>query len=136
MFPCLCDGARVRHVPKDEPCGAGYEKKLNKKARLVLVGEDTEVDKTIVDTISDPIMHLVRNSMDHGIESDPAQRIAAGKDPEGEIVLSARHTGSEVIIEIKDDGAGVDCDSVLQKAIRQGLASPDVEYSQKEILNF
>ena len=130
MVPVSATFQKMNRVVRD------MSKKLNKKARLVLVGEDTEVDKTIVDTISDPIMHLVRNSMDHGIESDPAQRIAAGKDPEGEIVLSARHTGSEVIIEIKDDGAGVDCDSVLQKAIRQGLASPDVEYSQKEILNF
>lgn len=130
MVPVSATFQKMNRVVRD------MSKKLNKKARLVLVGEDTEVDKTIVDTIGDPIMHLVRNSMDHGIESDPAQRVAAGKDPEGEIVLSARHTGSEVIIEIKDDGAGVDCDSVLQKAIRQGIASPDVEYSQKEILNF
>ena len=111
-------------------------KKLGKRAKLTLVGEDTEVDKTIVDSIGDPIMHIVRNSMDHGIESDEADRIARGKDPVGEIILSARHTGSEVIIEIHDDGGGVDCDAVLAKAIRQGLAYPDQDYSQKEILNF
>ncbi len=111
-------------------------KKLGKQARLTLVGEDTEVDKTIVDSISDPIMHIVRNSMDHGIEETPQQRVDAGKDPVGEIVLSARHTGSEVIIEIKDDGQGVNYDGVLNKAIRNGLAQPDVEYSHKEILNF
>jgi len=111
-------------------------KKLNKRAKLTLVGENTEVDKTIVDSIGDPIMHIVRNSMDHGIEADEADRIARGKDPVGEIILSARHTGSEVIIEVHDDGGGVDCDAVLAKAIRQGLAYPDQDYSQKDILNF
>ena len=111
-------------------------KKLGKQARLTLVGEDTEVDKTIVDSIGDPIMHIVRNSMDHGIEETAEERIAAGKDPVGEIVLSARHTGSEVIIEISDDGQGVNYDAVLNKAIRNGLAQPDTEYTHKEILNF
>ncbi len=111
-------------------------KKLGKRAKLTLVGEDTEVDKTIVDAIGDPIMHIVRNSMDHGLEEHEEDRIAAGKDPAGEVILSARHTGSEVIIEIKDDGQGVDTQAVLNKAIRQGLAAPDHDYSQKEILNF
>ncbi len=111
-------------------------KKLNKQVKLTLVGEDTEVDKTIVDSIGDPIMHMVRNSMDHGIEENVEDRIAAGKDPVGEILLSAQDTGSEVIIQISDDGAGVNDEAVLAKAIRNGIASPDVEYSHKEILNF
>lgn len=111
-------------------------KKLGKQVRLTLIGEDTEVDKTIVDSISDPIMHIVRNSMDHGIEENVQDRIDAGKDPVGEIILSARHTGSEVIIEVKDDGQGVNYDGVLSKAIRNGIASPEVEYSHKDILNF
>ena len=111
-------------------------KKLGKRAKLTLVGEDTEVDKTIVDAIGDPIMHIVRNSMDHGLEETEEERVAAGKDPVGEIILSARHTGSEVIIEIKDDGQGANIQAVLNKAIRQGLADPSQEYSQKEILNF
>ena len=111
-------------------------KKLNKQAKLTLVGEDTEVDKTIVDSISDPIMHIVRNSMDHGIEENVQDRIDAGKDPVGEIVLSARHTGSEVIIEISDDGQGVNYEATLNKAIRSGIASPDADYSHKDILNF
>lgn len=111
-------------------------KKLNKRVRLTLIGENTEVDKTIVDSIGDPLMHIIRNSMDHGIEETEAARIAAGKDPEGEIILSARDTGSEVIIEIQDDGQGVNYDAVLKKAIKNGIASPDVEYSHKEILNF
>ena len=111
-------------------------KKLNRPAKLTLIGENTEVDKTIVDSIGDPIMHMVRNSMDHGIEETQEERVAAGKDPVGEIILSARDTGSEVIIEIIDDGRGVNDEAVLNKAIRQGIASPDVEYSHKEILNF
>ena len=111
-------------------------KKLGKQVKLTLVGEDTEVDKTIVDSISDPIMHIVRNSMDHGIEENVQDRIDAGKDPVGEIVLSARHTGSEVIIEISDDGQGVNYEATLNKAIRNGIASPDVDYSHKDILNF
>ncbi len=111
-------------------------KKLNRPAKLTLIGENTEVDKTIVDNIGDPIMHMIRNSMDHGIEETQAERVAAGKDPVGEIILSARDTGSEVIIEIIDDGRGVDDEAVLKKAIRQGIASPDVEYSHREILNF
>ncbi len=109
-------------------------KKLNKQAKLVLVGEQTEVDKTIVDTIGDPIMHIVRNSMDHGIEKTPEDRKAAGKNPVATIELSAHNTGSEVIIEIKDDGKGVDCDAVLQKAIRNGIASETESYTDKEIL--
>nr|WP_295734163.1 chemotaxis protein CheA [uncultured Oscillibacter sp.] len=111
-------------------------KKLNKQVKLTLVGENTEVDKTIVDSIGDPIMHMVRNSMDHGIEENVEDRIAAGKDPVGEILLSAQDTGSEVIIQISDDGAGVNDEAVLAKAIRNGIASPEVEYSHKEILNF
>ena len=111
-------------------------KKLNKQAKLTLVGEETEIDKTIVDSIGDPIMHIVRNSMDHGIEEDVQDRIRAGKDPVGEITLSARQTGSEVIIEIRDDGQGVNDEAVLRKAVKNGLASPDVEYSHREILNF
>ena len=111
-------------------------KKLNRPAKLTLIGENTEVDKTIVDSIGDPIMHMVRNPMDHGIEETQEERIAAGKDPVGEIILSARDTGSEVIIEIIDDGRGVNDEAVLAKAIRQGIASPDAEYSHKDILNF
>ena len=111
-------------------------KKLGKRAKLTLIGENTEVDKTIVDSLGDPLMHIVRNSMDHGLEETEADRIAVGKDPVGEVTLTARDTGSEVIIEIKDDGRGVNCDAVLKKAIKNGLANPDIEYSKREILNF
>ena len=130
MVPVSATFQKMKRIVRD------MSKKLKKETNLVLVGEDTEVDKTVVDSISDPIMHIVRNSMDHGIESDRAERIAAGKDPAGKIILSARQTGGEVIIEVIDDGQGVDDDAVLNKAIRQGLAQPGVEYSHKDILNF
>lgn len=130
MVPVLATFQKMQRVVRD------MGKKLNKRVKLTLVGEDTEVDKTIVDNIGDPLMHIVRNSMDHGIEETEEERIAAGKDPEGEIILSASHTGSEIIIQVRDDGQGVDYDKILKKAIDNGLASPDMEYSKKEIINF
>ena len=111
-------------------------KTLNRKTRLTIIGENTEVDKTIVDSIGDPIMHIVRNAMDHGIEETEEERIAAGKDPQGEIVLAAEHTGSEVIISVTDDGRGIDPDAVLAKASANGmLTKPEEEYTKKEILS-
>ncbi len=110
--------------------------KLNKDVELVLIGEDTEVDKAIVDCIGDPIMHIVRNSMDHGIEETAEERIKLGKDPKGKITLKAEHTGSEVIISITDDGKGMDPQAILEKAARNGiLTKPESEYTKKEILN-
>ena len=130
MVPVSGTFQKMKRIVRD------MSKKLDRETNLILEGEDTEVDKTIVDSISDPIMHIVRNSMDHGIEERKEERIAAGKDPVGTIVLAARQTGSEVIIEIIDDGRGVDDQAVLNKAIRQGLATPGVDYSHKDILNF
>jgi two-component system chemotaxis sensor kinase CheA len=110
---------------------------LNKDVKLTIIGDDTEVDKNIVDSIGDPIMHMVRNSMDHGIEKTAADRVALGKNPQAEIVLEAQNTGSEVIITIKDDGRGVDVAKVLTKAKDSGLlVKPENEYTQKEILQF
>lgn len=109
--------------------------KLNKDVRLTVIGENTEVDKTIIDSIQDPIMHIVRNSMDHGIEETAAERIAAGKDPQGEVILSASHSSSEVVISISDDGYGMDANKLLAKAREKGLLTkPENEYSQKEAL--
>ena len=110
--------------------------KLGKDVELVLIGEDTEVDKAIVDGIGDPIMHIVRNSMDHGIEENVQDRLDAGKAAKAKIILKAEHTGSEVIISIEDDGQGINPASVLAKAQRNGLLTkPESEYSQREILN-
>ena len=110
--------------------------KLGKDVTLDIIGEETEVDKSILDGIGDPIMHMVRNSMDHGIEETVEERIAAGKRPQGRIILSAQHTGSEIIIAIEDDGQGVNTDKVLQKAADNGLLTkPESEYTHQEILN-
>ncbi len=130
MIPVSSTFQKMNRIVRD------MSKKLNKQAKLTLVGEDTEVDKTIVDSIGDPIMHMIRNSMDHGIEDSEEERIAAGKPAVGEILLSAQDTGSEVIIVIQDDGQGVNDEKVLKKAIKSGIASPDVEYSHRDILNF
>lgn len=130
MVPIATCFQKMNRIVRD------MSKKLGRRAKLTIIGEDTEVDKTIVDNIGDPIMHMIRNSMDHGIEDSEDVRIQAGKNPVGEIVLSARDTGSEIIIEIRDDGRGVNDEAVLKKAIRNGLASPDVDYTHKEILSF
>lgn len=109
--------------------------KLGKDVKLTLIGEDTEVDKTIVDSIQDPIMHMVRNAMDHGIEDTADQRIQAGKSAQGEIVLSASHTSSEVVISIADDGKGMNPEKLLAKARDKGLLTkPESQYSRKEAL--
>lgn len=130
MVPVSATFQKMKRIVRD------MSKKLNRETVLELVGEDTEVDKTIVDSIGDPIMHIVRNSMDHGIEEQASERIAAGKNPVGKIILSARHTGSEVIIEVIDDGRGANDEAILNKAMRQGLAQPGLDYSHKDILNF
>lgn len=109
---------------------------LNKRVKLTMVGEATEVDKAIVDGIADPIMHLVRNAMDHGIEEREEDRIGAGKEAEAEITLSAEHTGGEVIIKVMDDGRGIDPEVILEKAKQKNiLTKEESEYSKKEILN-
>lgn len=110
--------------------------KLGKDVRLTLIGEDTEVDKTIVDSIQDPIMHMVRNAMDHGIEDTADERIHSGKPSQGEIILSASHTSSEVVISIADDGKGMNPEKLLAKARDKGLLTkPESEYSRKEALS-
>ena len=109
--------------------------KLGKDVQLVTIGNDTEIDKTIVDSIQDPLMHIVRNSMDHGIEPDVNDRIALDKPAQGTITLKAEHTGSEVIITISDDGRGMDPDKILASAKEKGLLiKPENEYTKKEIL--
>jgi two-component system chemotaxis sensor kinase CheA len=110
-------------------------KKLDKEVDLVLMGEATEVDKTIIDGIADPLMHLVRNAMDHAIE-DKAGRIAAKKDPVGRIILSAQNIGGDIIISVSDDGKGLDAEMILEKAKAKGLLTkPESEYTEKEIFN-
>ena len=108
-------------------------KKLNKKVKLKFIGEDTEVDKNIIEHISDPLMHLVRNSIDHGIESVECRK-ALGKSEEGTIVLEAKNEDNYVVVIIKDDGAGFNKERILKKAAKKGiLKKPADEMSDKEI---
>lgn len=110
--------------------------KLGKDVDLIFEGEETEVDKSVIDQLNDPLMHMVRNSMDHGIEENVEDRIAAGKSPKGKITLSAYNASGEVIIVIADDGQGINPHAVLAKAERNGiLTKPANEYSEREILN-
>jgi two-component system chemotaxis sensor kinase CheA len=98
--------------------------KLGKSVDLQLVGKDTELDRTVVDALGDPLVHLVRNSLDHGLEG-PDERRAAGKPETGVLEISARHAGGNVVIEVSDDGRGVDARRVARKAAERGLIAPE-----------
>ncbi|RZM75563.1 chemotaxis protein CheA [Pseudoalteromonas rubra] len=106
--------------------------KLNKQVELKLIGEQTELDKTVMEKLSDPMVHLVRNSLDHGLET-PEQRIAQGKDPVGTVTLNAFHQGGNIVIEIMDDGKGLDTDKIRKKAVQNGLIQAQDELSVDEI---
>ncbi len=109
--------------------------KAGKKVDLVLLGEETEIDKTVIETITDPLVHLLRNSLDHGLEP-PEERIAAGKDEKGTVTLSARHEEGEVWVTVKDNGRGLNRERILEKAISKGLIEGDgSDLSDKEIYN-
>lgn len=93
---------------------------LGKQVRLEIVGEDTELDRTVIDELGDPLVHMLRNAVDHGLEG-PDDRRAAGKDPTGTVWLEARHSGSSVVIEVRDDGRGMDPDVLRASAVRKGV---------------
>ncbi|WP_297532851.1 chemotaxis protein CheA [Thalassolituus sp.] len=107
---------------------------LGKKVVLETIGEQTELDKTVMEKINDPLVHLVRNSMDHGLETTE-QRIAAGKCEEGTITLNAYHQGGNIVIEVADDGAGLNEDRILKKAIEKGLVPENNSLTPEEIHN-
>lgn len=130
MVPLVGPFQKMHRIVRD------MKQKLGKNVELVIEGEDTEVDKSIVDNLNDPLMHLVRNSMDHGIEEDVSERIAHGKPEKGTVKLSATSSAGEVIITVSDDGGGIDTEKVLQKAEANGLLTkPASEYSEREINN-
>ena len=110
------------------------QRDLNKKIDLVIEGEDTELDKSVVEDLLDPIMHCVRNSVDHGIET-PEARKAAGKPETGTILLKASNEGNQIVIEIKDDGAGIDVEKIRKKAVERGLIHPDKAISEQDAFN-
>lgn len=107
------------------------QRDLNKKIELEIEGEDTELDKSVIEDLLDPIMHCVRNSVDHGIESPEARR-AAGKPETGHVLLRAANEGNLIVIDITDDGAGIDAEKVRNKAIQKGLIHPDKVLSDSE----
>ncbi|NWF90398.1 MAG: chemotaxis protein CheA [Ignavibacteriaceae bacterium] len=111
-------------------------KESNKEIQLEIYGEETELDKTLIEEINDPLMHLIRNSIDHGIEL-PEVRLNKGKNSQGKIILSAQHEGNNIIITIEDDGKGIDPEVIKEKAISKGMLSPEKakELSRQDILN-
>jgi two-component system chemotaxis sensor kinase CheA len=112
-----------------------YSREIEKEIDLMVYGEDTELDKSLAEEIVDPLMHLVRNSIDHGLE--PAEeRTMKGKKGHGSIVLKAFQKGSHVVIEVIDDGRGIDVEKVRKKAIEKGLLEPDANLEEREIIDF
>ena len=111
-------------------------KKLNKNMELVMTGEDTELDRTVIDEIGDPLMHLLRNSADHGLES-PEKRAERGKPEVGTIRLDAYQDGNNVVIEVGDDGNGIDVEAVRNKAVEKGTVTPEQAelMSDKEVID-
>lgn len=106
---------------------------LNKEVKLVLKGETTEIDKNMLEQLSDPLKHIIRNSMDHGIERTKEERIARGKQEFGTITMSAAHQEGHVVIEVSDDGNGLNKEKIYNKAIEKGLLSKDGKYTDAEI---
>jgi two-component system chemotaxis sensor kinase CheA len=131
MIPVSSTFHKMHRIVRD------LSRKLGKEVDLTILGEETEVDKNIIDNLSDPLMHIIRNSMDHGLEASRQERMSVGKQPVGRITLEARNSGSDVIISCADDGRGLDRDRIFLKARKQGLVTkPEYEYTDKEIYNF
>jgi two-component system chemotaxis sensor kinase CheA len=129
MVPIRATFERFRRLVHD------LARDLGKNVELSIEGAETELDKTVIDQLGDPLMHLIRNSMDHGIEV-PEQRAAEGKRPLARIHLSARHSGASVLIAVEDDGAGIDAEAVRARAVERGLAIADAPLSEAEIYSF
>ena len=129
MVPLAATFHKMHRIVRD------MSRKLNKEVRLMLMGENTEVDKNIIEHISDPLMHLVRNAVDHGIEA-PDERRTAGKQKSGQVMLEASNDGSNVLVTVRDDGKGLNKEKILKKARENGLLSkPENEMTDKEIYN-
>lgn len=130
MVPLANTFHKMHRVVRD------MSKKLNKEIKLEIIGEETEVDKNIIEHISDPLMHLVRNAIDHGIESTSEERLRKNKPKAGTVTLEAKNAGNDVWIIVKDDGQGLDKDKLLSKAEKKGLLTkPASEMTDKEIYN-
>lgn len=109
--------------------------KQRKKVNFVTSGEDTELDRGVVEELNDPLLHMIRNSMDHGLET-PDKRAATGKDPVGTLQLRALHQGGNIVVEIQDDGAGLNREKILKKAVERGLTTADKVHTDEEVFAF
>lgn len=127
MIPIRDTFDKMKRVVRDS------SKKVNKPIHLILDGEETEIDKTMVEALSDPLVHIIRNAIDHGIEASPEERIKAGKSEEGIVTLKAYHRGGNIIIEVRDDGRGINKAKVYQKALEKGMIDKDEELSESQI---
>ncbi|MGQ3212673.1 chemotaxis protein CheA [Shinella sp.] len=127
MMPVASLFSRFRRLVHD------LSRETGKEIELITEGETTEVDKTVIDRLADPLVHLVRNSIDHGLEQ-PEERLAAGKDAKGKVILSAHQTGGEVIITIKDDGRGINRERVRAKAEASGIIQPGAALTDQDLL--
>ncbi|MBF0170994.1 MAG: chemotaxis protein CheA, partial [Nitrospinae bacterium] len=107
-------------------------KKMGKPVHFNMIGEDTEIDKTLIEELNDPLVHLMRNALDHGIEP-PEERVAAGKSSEGQVTLAAYHKGGNVYIELVDDGKGIDRNKILAKGVERGMVTPGQEMTDAEV---
>lgn len=125
MLPIGTTFAKFKRLVRD------LSTELGKEISFITEGEETELDKTVIDKLSDPLVHLIRNSIDHGIGS-PEERKAKGKNPQGMIKLSAEHSGAYVLISVQDDGEGLDTQAIRSKAIEKGMIGADANLSEKE----
>ncbi len=129
MVPLTVTFHKMHRIVRD------MSRKLGKEVELTLLGEETEVDKNIIEHISDPLMHLVRNAVDHGIE-EPGVREAAGKPRAGQVILEAKNAGSEVLVTVRDDGKGLNKTRIIEKSMEQGILNkPENEMTDREIYN-
>lgn len=128
MLPIGTTFGRFKRLVRD------LSRELGREVEMTTEGAETELDKTVIERLNDPLVHLIRNSIDHGIES-PDVRKGLGKPPAGMLHIAARHSGAYVLIEITDDGAGIDKEVIRQKAIEKGIISPDAELQDKEIFS-
>ncbi|MCP4716557.1 MAG: chemotaxis protein CheA, partial [Deltaproteobacteria bacterium] len=128
MLPIGTAFSKFKRVVRD------LSRELGKEVTLTTEGAETELDKNVIEQMGDPMVHIIRNCIDHGIER-PEVREAIGKDRKGTIHVSARHSGAHVLIQVSDDGAGIDKGAVLAKAEGKGIVAPDSQLSDKEIFD-
>ncbi len=129
MVPLKTTFSKLQRIVRDT------SKALGKKVNLTIIGEETEVDKSILEQLSDPLVHIIRNAVDHGLEKSSEERLASGKSEAGEIYLKAFHEGNSLVIEVVDDGKGIDPEIIKQKAIEKGVIKSADKLSDQDAIN-